>query len=120
MSVRSLARHFRAEVGTTPHKWLTHQRLLAAQRQLETTDESIDLNRRSGGYARPRATLRYITFVGGFERRQLPIASDSRQFRDSSGCSSGTLSSVGAPDILPSWRLTSISSWMNSATPWRT
>jgi AraC family transcriptional activator FtrA len=42
MSVRSLARHFRAEVGTTPHKWLTHQRLLAAQRQLETTDQSID------------------------------------------------------------------------------
>src|SRR5262245_23191099 len=39
MSARSFARRFRAEVGTTPHQWLSHQRLLAAQRWLETTDE---------------------------------------------------------------------------------
>ena len=42
MSSRSFARRFRAEVGTTPHQWLSHQRLLAAQRWLETTDESVD------------------------------------------------------------------------------
>jgi|SRR5579871_2005391 len=42
MSARSFARHFRAETGTTPHRWLTHQRLLAAQRRLESTDDSID------------------------------------------------------------------------------
>jgi AraC family transcriptional activator FtrA len=42
MSARSFARRFRAETGTTPHRWLTHQRLLAAQRRLESTDESID------------------------------------------------------------------------------
>ena len=42
MSPRSFARHFLAETGTTPHRWLTHQRLLAAQRHLETTDASID------------------------------------------------------------------------------
>jgi AraC family transcriptional activator FtrA len=42
MSTRSLARHFLAETGTTPHRWLTHQRLLAAQRRLETTEASID------------------------------------------------------------------------------
>ena len=42
MSPRSFARRFLAETGTTPHRWLTHQRLLAAQRQLETTDASID------------------------------------------------------------------------------
>jgi AraC family transcriptional regulator, transcriptional activator FtrA len=42
MSPRTFARRFRAETGTTPHQWLTHQRLLAAQRRLETTRESVD------------------------------------------------------------------------------
>jgi AraC family transcriptional regulator, transcriptional activator FtrA len=42
MSSRNFARRFRAELGTTPHRWIVHQRLLAAQHRLETTDESID------------------------------------------------------------------------------
>lgn len=42
MSLRTLARRFEAQAGTTPHQWLTHQRVLAAQRLLETTDLSID------------------------------------------------------------------------------
>ena len=42
MSDRSFARHFRAEVGVTPHRWLNRQRLFAAQQWLETTAESID------------------------------------------------------------------------------
>ena len=42
MSVRTLARRFVQETGSTPHRWLTHQRLLAAQRRLETSDDSID------------------------------------------------------------------------------
>ncbi|MGH7527709.1 MAG: transcriptional regulator FtrA [Gemmatimonadales bacterium] len=42
MSVRTLARRFVQETGSTPHRWLTHHRLLAAQRRLETTDDSID------------------------------------------------------------------------------
>jgi len=42
MSERTFARRFVEETGTTPHRWLTHQRLIAAQRRLETTDDSID------------------------------------------------------------------------------
>jgi AraC family transcriptional regulator, transcriptional activator FtrA len=42
MSPRTFARRFREETGTTPHQWLTHQRLLAAQRRLETTSDSVD------------------------------------------------------------------------------
>jgi transcriptional regulator GlxA family with amidase domain len=42
MSARTFARRFRQETGTTPHKWLTHQRLLAAQRRLEKTEESVE------------------------------------------------------------------------------
>jgi len=42
MSTRTFARRFRAGTGTTPHRWLVHQRLLAAQRRLETTNDSLD------------------------------------------------------------------------------
>ncbi|HEV2985044.1 MAG TPA: transcriptional regulator FtrA [Vicinamibacterales bacterium] len=42
MSTRTFARRFRAETGTTPHQWLTHQRLLAAQQRLETSAAPID------------------------------------------------------------------------------
>ena len=41
MSGRTFARQFRLQTGTTPHQWLIHQRLLAAQRRLEETDEAI-------------------------------------------------------------------------------
>jgi transcriptional regulator GlxA family with amidase domain len=42
MSPRTFARRFRAETGTTPHHWLTGQRVLLAQRLLEETTQSID------------------------------------------------------------------------------
>jgi transcriptional regulator GlxA family with amidase domain len=42
MSPRTFARRFRAETGTTPHAWITSQRLLRAEELLETTDRSVD------------------------------------------------------------------------------
>ncbi|MBM7771779.1 transcriptional regulator GlxA family with amidase domain [Actinokineospora baliensis] len=42
MSERSFARHFVAETGTTPHKWLSTQRVLHARRLLEQTPMSVD------------------------------------------------------------------------------
>jgi transcriptional regulator GlxA family with amidase domain len=42
MSPRTFARRFRGSTGTTPHQWLTRQRVLLAQRLLETTDDSVD------------------------------------------------------------------------------
>ncbi len=42
MSTRTFARRFRAETGTTPHHWLTGQRVLLAQRLLEDDDRNID------------------------------------------------------------------------------
>lgn len=41
LSPRTFARRFRAETGTTPHHWLTGQRLLRAQQMLEESDESV-------------------------------------------------------------------------------
>ena len=42
MSERTFARRFLAETGTTPHRWLTRQRVLRAQQLLEGTDLGVD------------------------------------------------------------------------------
>ena len=49
MSERTFARRFVAETGTTPAKWLAHQRLHHARRLLEQTDLGVEqVARRSG------------------------------------------------------------------------
>jgi transcriptional regulator GlxA family with amidase domain len=42
MSPRTFARRFHAETGTSPHLWLTHQRVLLARRMLEEGEDPID------------------------------------------------------------------------------
>ena len=42
MSERTFARRFTAETGTTPHKWLTQQRVLAARTLLEASDLPVE------------------------------------------------------------------------------
>jgi transcriptional regulator GlxA family with amidase domain len=42
MSERTFARRFTAETGTTPHRWLTRQRVLHARTLLEQTDLGMD------------------------------------------------------------------------------
>lgn len=42
MSDRTFARRFSAETGTTPHRWLTQQRILAARGLLEETDLGVE------------------------------------------------------------------------------
>jgi transcriptional regulator GlxA family with amidase domain len=42
LSPRTFARRFRSATGTTPMQWLARQRVLHAQRLLETTDLSVD------------------------------------------------------------------------------
>lgn len=58
MSSRTLARRFRDETGTTPHRWLTQQRILAAQRRLEATRDSVDEVAAAVGFD-SAATLRF-------------------------------------------------------------
>ncbi|MER5198338.1 GlxA family transcriptional regulator [Streptomyces sp. NPDC002755] len=49
MSPRSFARHFTAETGATPLRWLLDQRIAAAQKLLERTDLPMpEVARRSG------------------------------------------------------------------------
>jgi AraC family transcriptional regulator, transcriptional activator FtrA len=42
LSQRTFARRFGAETGTTPHHWLTGQRVAAARQLLETSDETVE------------------------------------------------------------------------------
>ncbi|MBJ7291768.1 helix-turn-helix domain-containing protein [Williamsia sp.] len=42
MSARTFARRFADEVGTSPHRWLTEQRVLHARNLLESTDIGIE------------------------------------------------------------------------------
>jgi len=49
ISPRTVARHFVAATGSTPHQWLTRQRVLLAQQLLEEDDLTIDeIARRTG------------------------------------------------------------------------
>jgi transcriptional regulator GlxA family with amidase domain len=58
MSPRTFARRFRAETGTTPHQWVTAQRLLLAEQLLEESDAPIDLVASRTGFGNA-ATLRH-------------------------------------------------------------
>ncbi len=42
MSPRTFARRFREVTGTTPHRWISRQRVYRAQQLLETTDFTVD------------------------------------------------------------------------------
>ena len=58
MSPRTFARRFRDETGTTPHAWVTRQRVLRAEELLESTSLSVDQVADAVGFANP-ATLRH-------------------------------------------------------------
>ncbi|MER7168651.1 helix-turn-helix domain-containing protein [Micromonospora sp. NPDC000207] len=58
MSSRTFARRFRAETGTTPHDWLTGQRVLLARRLLEETRLSVEEVADQAGFGEA-ATLRH-------------------------------------------------------------
>ena len=70
MSERTFARRFRAETGTTPHHWLTWQRVLLAQRLLETTELDVEQIARRCGFG-GAGTLRhhFVARVGTSPQR---------------------------------------------------
>jgi AraC family transcriptional regulator, transcriptional activator FtrA len=49
-SERSFMRHFRAETGSTPLRWLHEQRILHARRLLEETDMPVEDIAASSGF----------------------------------------------------------------------
>ena len=57
MSARTFARRFREVTGTTPLRWVLKQRILAAQRRLESSDDPIERIAQDCGFG-TGATLR--------------------------------------------------------------
>ncbi|MBV8161425.1 MAG: helix-turn-helix domain-containing protein [Acidimicrobiia bacterium] len=60
MSARTFARRFRATAGTTPMQWVVRQRVLLAQRLLETTDEPVDRVAQLAGFGSPAALRQHF------------------------------------------------------------
>ncbi|MBV9412177.1 MAG: helix-turn-helix domain-containing protein, partial [Acidimicrobiia bacterium] len=60
MSSRTFARRFRATAGTTPMQWVLRQRVLLAQRLLETSDEPIDRIAELAGFGSPAALRQHF------------------------------------------------------------
>jgi transcriptional regulator GlxA family with amidase domain len=58
MSERTFARRFREVTGTTPLRWVLNQRILAAQRRLESSDDPVERIAQDCGFG-TGATLRF-------------------------------------------------------------
>ena len=61
VSVRTFFRQFQALTGTTPHKWLLHQRLARAQTLLETTSLPIERISEQSGLGSAANLRRHFT-----------------------------------------------------------
>lgn len=70
MSARTFARRFRAETGTTPHAWVTRQRVQAAEELLERTDHSIDWIAGEVGFGNAAALRHHFARVRGLSPQQ--------------------------------------------------
>lgn len=81
MSERTFARRFTAETGTTPHKWLTRQRVLAARSLLEESDLSVEQVASRVGFNSPVVLRDHFRRTIGvppsdYRRRFGPVAGD--------------------------------------------
>ncbi|MFI6261281.1 GlxA family transcriptional regulator [Micromonospora sp. NPDC051006] len=61
MAPRTFARRFRAETGTTPHDWMTNQRVLLARRLLEETRLSVEAVADQAGFGDAAALRHHFT-----------------------------------------------------------
>jgi transcriptional regulator GlxA family with amidase domain len=65
MTPRTFARRFKAATGTTPLQWVLHQRVVAAQRMLETSTVTIDEIAATCGFGSAAALRQHFTRVVG-------------------------------------------------------
>ena len=78
MSPRTFARRFVAETGTTPHQWVTDQRVLRARQLLEDTDLPVEAVARDAGFGSAALLRHHFTRCTGItptafrSQRRLP------------------------------------------------
>ncbi|WP_205324595.1 GlxA family transcriptional regulator [Glycomyces sp. YM15] len=65
MSVRTFTRRFREEVGTSPQRWLLHQRVERARHLLERSDRSVDQVAADAGFGSASAMRLHFQAVLG-------------------------------------------------------
>jgi transcriptional regulator GlxA family with amidase domain len=65
MSPRTFARRFVAETGTTPHQWVTDQRVLRARQLLEDTDLPVEAVARDAGFGSAALLRHHFTRCTG-------------------------------------------------------
>jgi transcriptional regulator GlxA family with amidase domain len=65
MSARTFARRFVAVTGTTPHHWLTAQRVELAQRLLEETEHGVELVAQQTGFGTAAMLRHHFTHHRG-------------------------------------------------------
>ncbi len=70
MSPRTFARRFRAETGTTPHSWVTAQRVQAAEELLELTDHPVDWIAAEVGFGNAAALRHHFSRARGVSPQQ--------------------------------------------------
>lgn len=65
MSPRTFARRFRAETGSTPHAWVTNQRVIAAEELLVASDSSIEWIATEVGFGNAAVMRQHFSRVRG-------------------------------------------------------
>lgn len=70
MSPRTFARRFRDETGTTPHSWVTAQRVQAAEELLELTDHPVDWIATEVGFGNAAALRHHFSRARGVSPQQ--------------------------------------------------
>ncbi|NLG21920.1 MAG: helix-turn-helix domain-containing protein [Actinomycetales bacterium] len=65
MSPRTFARRFREETGTTPHAWVTAQRVAAAEELLESTDRPVEWIAGQVGFGNSATLRQHFTRARG-------------------------------------------------------
>jgi transcriptional regulator GlxA family with amidase domain len=70
MSPRTFARRFRDETGTTPHSWVTAQRVQAAEELLELTDHPVDWIANEVGFGNAAALRHHFARARGVSPQQ--------------------------------------------------